>query len=303
MPKLSLAVVSSAFSTDPRQAMPRARAAGFRGVQFDARAAALDLTTLSQSGRREFRTLLATHEQQLAGIRTDAGPKGFAPKSDIDRALAGLDKVLEAAAGLQAPLACLDLGPMPEPAVSAAKPKPKVDPAQAGLIILPESAAGLGIEVAPAPEARPADSAFESSLDAALVALGQLADRYGVTVALRSELASYAALERALKAAGCPWFGVDLDATAVLRDRWPAEEVFGRLGSEVRHVRVRDARVGHDRRTQPAAVGQGDTNWGQLTALLDEAGYHGWATVDPLELADRAGGATGAVKHLKQFGV
>jgi sugar phosphate isomerase/epimerase len=305
MPSLSIAVVLAAYSPDPRQAVPRARVAGFRGVQVEARSMALDLTTLSQSGRREFRTLLATHEQQLAGLRADAGAKGFGPSADIDRALAGLDKVLEAAAELQAGLVCLDLGPMPEPAVAAAKPKPKIEPAQAGLIILPTSAAGLGIETPKAeePAARPADSAFEASLDAALVALGQRADRYGVTVALRSELASLAAIGRALRAAACPWFGVDLDVAAVLRDRWPIEETFGRLGSEVRHVRVRDARVGHDRRTQPAAVGQGDANWEQVLALLDDAGYHGWGTVDPLELADRAGGAERAVRHLRGLGV
>jgi sugar phosphate isomerase/epimerase len=118
---------------------------------------------------------------------------------------------------------------------------------------------------------------------------------------MRSELASFAALERALRAANCPWFGVDLDPVAVLRDRWDADEVFGRLGPLVRHVRGRDAVVGHDKRTKPAAIGQGSTPWEQILALLDEAGYNGWLTVDPLELPDRIAGATHALSYLSSL--
>src|SRR5205814_637421 len=103
-----------------------------------------------------------------------------------------------------------------------------------------------------------------SQEDAALHEIGKRSDRYGVTMAFRSDLASFAALERALKSASCPWFGVDLDPVAILRDAWGMDEIFSRLGSLLKHVRGRDALRGADRRTRPAPVGRGSVSWGEL---------------------------------------
>ncbi len=296
--QLQLGVVAATFSPDAREAARAARAAGFSGLQFDAFSATLDLTTLSQTGRREFRHVLSSSDQQLIGLRVDVGHKGFAPGADIDRLLRQFEKVMDAAKGLGAPLLCIEVGPLPEPA-AAPKPKPRVDPAQAGLIIIPT------LESPPTPdsqESRPVpgpDPKLVASVDTALTELCSRADRVGVTLALRSELSSFAALDRAMAAVRCPWFGVDLDPVALLRDAWPADEIFSRFGSLVRHVRARDATAGSDRRTRPAVIGQGSTNWRELLANLYSAGYRGWLTIDPLELSDRVAGATAGAKHLK----
>jgi sugar phosphate isomerase/epimerase len=111
---------------------------------------------------------------------------------------------------------------------------------------------------------------------------------------MRSDLASFAALERALRAADCPWFGVDLDPVALLRDEWDADQVFSRLGAQIRRVRVRDAIGGAGGRTRPAVVGEGNTDWPALLSRLNEADYPGWLTVDPTELADRVAAARSA---------
>ena len=295
--RLKIGVVAAALSTDPREAALRARQLAFAGVEFDAYTPQVSLPDLTGSGRREFRHVLSSHDQQLIALRADLGNTGLGPGADIDRAIARLDRAMEAAAGLMAPLVCCDLGPLPEPA-RAAPPKPRVDPAAAGLIILP-TPAEIQAAGAPDPEVK-ADPTFESSVDAALAELGRRADRYGAQVAFRADLASFAALDRALRAADCPWFGVDLDPVAVLRDRWDADEVFSRLGPLIRHVRARDAVAGQDKRTKPSAVGAGTTNWEQLISLLDEAAYTGWLTVDPLELPDRPAAARQALKHLKE---
>jgi sugar phosphate isomerase/epimerase len=299
---VSLAVVAAALSQDPRAVAARSRAAGFAGLQFDAYSAGLSLPELSVSGRREFLRLLGAQDQRLVGLRWDAGPKGLRPGADIDQILSRLERVMEAAAGLQAPLVCVDVGPLPEPPPEA-KPKPKVTQQQAGLILLPST-------VAPAvgdpseherPAARPMDASFASQVDGALAELGRRADRYGATVAFRSDLASFAALERVLREADCPWFGIDLDPVALLRDAWATDEVFSRLGGWIRHVRGRDATSGADRRTRPAAVGQGDTNWEQLLADLDAAGYSGWITVDPIEMTDRVTASSQAREKLTKL--
>jgi sugar phosphate isomerase/epimerase len=301
MPDLTprLSIVASAVSNDPRQAPARSRELGFGGLLFDAYASSLNIPELSATGRREFRHVLSGQDQQLVGLRWDTGPKGLGPGADVDQAIARLDRVMEAAAGLVSPLVTVDLGPLPEPPPTA-KPKPKVTAELAGLIILPTAAdvAAARQPETPAPAQRPPAPSFVSQVDGALADLGRRADRYGVTVAFRSELASFSALERALHAANCPWFGVDLDPVSVLRDEWDLDEVFSRLGSFFRHVRARDAVSGADRRTKPAVVGQGSVNWTQLLSNLEGAGYAGWITVDPTDLPDRMAASVAARRHI-----
>jgi sugar phosphate isomerase/epimerase len=296
--KLKLAVIAAAFSPDPRVAPTFARRAGFGGLLFDARSAALDIPELSGTGRREFRHVLSGQDQQLVGLRTDLGPKGFGPGADVDRELSRLGRVMEAATGLGSPLVCVDLGPLPVP-VAAEPPKPKVTPGLAGLILLPTTQE-VAEAAKPQAASQPApDPAFVSQVDAALFELGRLADRTSTVVAFRSELSPLSALERALRVADCPWFGADLDPVGVLADAWDADEVFSRLGPLVRHVRGRDAVGGSGRRTKPTVLGRGDTNWPQLLANLDGADYAGWITLDPLELSDRPAAAAAGATHLR----
>jgi sugar phosphate isomerase/epimerase len=293
---LKLGVVAAALSADVRSAPLLARKAGFGGLQFDARTASLDIPELSGTGRREFLQVLSSQGQQLVGLRYDVGRKGLGPGADVDRELSNLQRVMEAAKGLGTPLVSVDVGPLPAPAVTELA-KPEVTAQLAGLILLPDSGAAPTAKPQPAPP--PPDLALMSQIDAALVELGRLADRTGTVVALRSELSSLAAVGRALRAADCPWFGIDLDPAAVLGDDWNLDEVFSRLGSQIRHVRGRDALRGADRRTKPALIGRGDTDWPHLLANLRDVDYRGWITIDPIDLPDRAAAAAAAIAHLR----
>src|SRR2546423_1044547 len=134
--RLRLAVVAPAVSQDPRVAPARSRELGFDGLLFDAYSPALNIPELSGSGRKEFRQLLSSRDQQLVGLRWDTGPKGLGPGADVDQAIARLDRVMEAAAGLTSPLVCVDVGALPEPPRQP-EPKPRVTQQQAGLILLP----------------------------------------------------------------------------------------------------------------------------------------------------------------------
>jgi sugar phosphate isomerase/epimerase len=256
-----LAVLAAVFGAEPRAAIRSARAAGFAAVQLDWRNPQLDLTTLSASGRRELRTILRSHDLALASVRIDLGERGLGPGADVDAVLSRLDSVLQAAVGLGVPLVCVDTGPLPS--ALAKNPDPNVD--------------------------------------RALADLGALADRYSVAVAFRSELAAFDALHRALRAADCPWFGIDLDPVAVLRDQWPMDEIFSKLGGMIRHVRGRDATVGAERRTRPAVILHGSVPWDQLLGRLKESDYHGWITVDSLELPDPSAAAIAAAAGLRRL--
>src|SRR6185312_15533960 len=117
-----------------------------------------------------------------------------------------------------APLVCIDMGPLPA-APTTERAKPKINPEHAGLILLPESVT-QGPPPEPVQTAPPPDPAFVAQVNSALAELGRRADRYGVVLALRTELASFASLAWVLRQANCPWFGVDLDPASVLRDAW-----------------------------------------------------------------------------------
>jgi sugar phosphate isomerase/epimerase len=246
-----LAVVAACFDEDFRVAAKIARAAGFAALQLDSRLGDLDIPSLSQSGKRELRAILRSNELDLVGLRLDLGGNGLT--TDADAALDRIEKLLAAAAGLQSPLLCLDLGPIPN----------------------------------------------DQLTDAALSELARRADRHGVTIAFRSELASFAALDRALKIAACPWFGLDLDPVAILKDDWSKDDIFSHLGQQIHHVRARDALAGPDHRTKPAVVGTGSVNWPRLLSDLDAAGYHGWITLDPVELPNRRAAATSGAAALR----
>jgi sugar phosphate isomerase/epimerase len=285
MRPVQISVTASALTSDARAAPRLARQAGFGGLVFDAYSAALNLPELSSSGRREFRRLLSAEAQPLVAVQCDLGAKGFGPGADVERELSHLDRAMEVAAELGAGCVCVELGPLP-PAPIRAKPKPAVTREQAGLIILPAPA--------PAPEqptAPPPDPSVVSQVNTALSELCARADRYRMTVALSSSLSSFVSLQHAMTGVACPWFGVDLDPVAILRDEWDSDEVFSVLGPLIRHVRARDAVVGADRRTRPAVVGRGSVEWSRLVASLDESGYRGSVTMDPTELPDRAAAA------------
>jgi sugar phosphate isomerase/epimerase len=292
---LNIGITASAFADDLRSIPQRARLLGFDGLQFDAYSSTLNIPDLPASGRREFLRLLSTQDRQLVGLRFDAGPRGFGPGADVDRVLDRLDLIMECAVGMAAPLVCIDAGPLPAPPRDV-KPKPRITQDQAGIILLPSSMT----EPAPLPQppAAPPDPSLFSLADSALAELGARADRYSVILAFRSEQASFVAIARALRAANCPWFGLDLDPAAVLRDEWSMEEVFSQMGEMIRHVRGRDAVRGADRRAKPAVIGAGSTDWPLLLADLDAAGYHGWLTIDPTELTDRMAAAEAGRKRL-----
>jgi sugar phosphate isomerase/epimerase len=296
---LKIGITASAFGDDFKAAPKRARTLGFAGLQFEAYSSSLNFPDLSISGRREFLRLLSAQDRALVGLRYDVGPRGFGPGADVDQVLDRLGNAMESAAGMGSPLVCLDAGPLPAPP-RASKLKPKITQDQLGILILPPSA----MKEQPAEEPAPpvvVDPAIFSATDSALAELGARADRYSVIVAFRSDLASFAALERALLAVNCPWFGIDLDPQAVLRDEWEMDEIFSRVGPLIRHVRGRDALAGADRRTKPTAIGAGSTDWGSLLASLRASDYRGWLTIDPTELTDRVAAAEVGLKRVKQF--
>lgn len=281
---MKISVVASALGNDPREVPRMARLLGIDGILLDEIQGGLDVAALTASGRRELRHLLAGQGRVLTGVQSALSPKGFMPGGDVDQELSRIGKLLEACAAMGGTVFCLDLGPLP-PVPIETMPKPAITPRQAGLIIIPDMSA------APArddPPTRPADPNAVAQVDQAMMALGALADRLRVPIALRSTLASLAAVHRVITVAACPSFGLDFDPVLALSDEWDMDRAFSRFAAMgIRHVRLRDAVLGADGRTRPAVVGRGSVDWRHLRSNLDETGYQAFATADPLEMPNR----------------
>lgn len=297
MPKrLKISVTATAMSSDLRTAVVRAQAIGFDGLLLSGRTSEMNLFDLSVTGRREVRHLVATSRLEIVGVQADVGLAGFTREADVDRILHALDKLLEATAGLGAPLVTLDLGRLPAAPKAAPPPKPAVTEAMMGLLILPSSV----VATPPPVEAPvPVDQQALGIVTAALIQLGTLADKYGVMIAFGSSLSNLAALTQAVRSADCPYFGIDLDPVAVLRDDMPFDDVFNTMGHDIRHVRGRDAVRGDAGRTKATLLARGDTDWRGLLDRLDHAAYSGAITIDPGELLDPITAATVALKQLR----
>jgi sugar phosphate isomerase/epimerase len=246
---LGVTSLSAEKEGDLRSALRWARETGFAAIQLESRGSAVDVTGLSETGRREILALLRSHDLKLSGLSADLGRKGFG--QDIEAVVDWLDPVLESAAALLSPLVCLDPGPLP--------PKDALDE------------------------------------------LGRRADQYGVQVALRNELTSFADFDKSLRLAACPWFGIDFDPVAALVDPWNLDEIFSRKGEQLLHLRGRDAILGSERRTKPAVVGNGSVDWPALLKKLDAASYTGWITLDAQQAADRRGAAAAGLTFLRDL--
>lgn len=281
---------------DLRQAAAVARQVRAEGVVIAARGGGVDLTALSSTGAREVRRVLASADVQLVALRHALGPDGLSPRADLDRAVETLESILRGAAELGRPMVCVDLGPLPPAAEPAAPPPPPRPTAeQAGLILLPTP--GEAPPPSPSTPPPPRDPQFEASVDAVLREVGRSADRYGVVVAFSSSLAPIASLHRSVSAAGCPWFGVDLDPLAVLADEEDRDAVLSRVGPLVRHARARDGVRGAGNRVRAVELGQGQVDVPRLLRDLDQAGYHGFVTVDARELSLAGEALTAAVSR------
>jgi sugar phosphate isomerase/epimerase len=299
-PKL-LAVVAAALDPDVRTASRLSRQFGFAGLLLDAAMPGLNLTDLSQSGRREIRQLLQSENQRLAAIRLDLGPNGITPRTDLDKLLSRLDKTLDAAASLGSTVVCLDAGPLPPPHETSAPPKAVPEPTTAGRILLPsfdDLQSLVGVAAPPAAQSLQPDAAQVAAVDTAIEEFARRADRFSITIAVSSELSSFASIQRIVSRYDARQLGLDLDSVAVIRDRWTLDQILSALGPRIVHVRLRDAAVGADRRTAHVPLGRGSVPIAALIASLTEGGYPGMFTVDTMEFPDRHAAAAAARRFL-----
>jgi sugar phosphate isomerase/epimerase len=292
---IQTSVVASALGDDLRQIPLACRQIGYDGVLLDCLVGPVNLLDLSGSAQREIRHLFAREERQIAGLQMELSGRGFEIHTDADRQLDQIERVLKAARDLMVPTVCLDLGRLPEPPRER-KISPPVVKAHS-LIIIPET-----VENIPENAVDEADPSAAIWVKNIAVELARRSDRYGVVLAMRVGLSSIRSVEAFIAQADCPWFGIDLDTVAALRDRREVSSVLSSGGQRMRHIRLRDAFRGTDGRTRPAMPGEGEVDMSGLFGLLHEGGWKGWISIDPTDLPDRSTAVSRGMEILSRYG-
>jgi sugar phosphate isomerase/epimerase len=237
-----------------RPALAEASKLGVGGVQLDA-TGDLSPDRLSQTGRREVRNLLRSHNLDLTALSCP------------------LRRGLDDAENQQA----------------------RIERITAALTLSYDLGARIAIVEGPRIPDPEKDADRANRLREALTALGRHGDRIGATLALETGLESGARLKAYLDSFDVGSLAANYDPANMLLNGFdPAAEV-APLRGRIAHTHARDVRQGGASRTaQEVALGAGDVNWLAYIAALAAVEYRGWLVVEresgDRKLADVADG-------------
>jgi len=93
--------------------------------------------------------------------------------------------------------------------------------------------------------------------------------------------------------------GINFDPAIFVFSGHDPLEALRVLHSLFMHVQVRDAVRDIDGNGLEVPVGRGEVAWEEFLALIEEAGYQGWLTVDRTQGDDKTGDITRAVQFLR----
>jgi sugar phosphate isomerase/epimerase len=148
-----------------------------------------------------------------------------------------------------------------------------------------------------------ADDAEQGArLTEALSALSQHGDRTGTTLALETGLESGAALRAFLDRFDTGSLGANLDPANLLSHGFDVYDSTRALHGKIVHAQAKDARTaGASRAAQEVPLGHGDIDWMQFLAVLEEAEYRGWLTVERETGDNRLADVVNGVAFLRRF--
>jgi L-ribulose-5-phosphate 3-epimerase len=241
MSRLKIGVRLESLGLPLRRALSEASRLGVAGVRVDA-AGELSPTRLSETGRREFRHLLRSHNLELIALGCPLR-RGLDEAEDQQPRVEHVRKVMTLA---------YDLGPRVAIVEAGRVPGEGEDEAERGRL-----------------------------LTESLTALAAHGDRVGATLALETGLESGETLNAYLSRFDSGALAANLDPANLLMHGFDVYESARALNRRVVRVDAKDARVvGASRSAQEAPLGHGDIDWMQFLGVLEEIEYRGWLTIE-----------------------
>jgi L-ribulose-5-phosphate 3-epimerase len=253
MSQFHLGVVLESLGLPVRAGLMAAAKLGVQGVQADA-VGDLAHDRLGATGRREFRTLLRSFNQELAAVNVPLR-HGLDTFAHQQQRLDHVKQVMQLAYELGAKKVVVPLPRLPK-----AEDKPAAEPTPFLFFKEPSRA-----EV----------------LKESLLALGNHGDRIGVLVCLEAGLDSGAEVAAHLGGFECGSLRVTFDpANFLVNGHDPLASLMS-LSKLVAHVHARDARTGTAASgPKEVAVGAGEVEWMGLVAGLSATDYRGFVCVE-----------------------
>lgn len=142
------------------------------------------------------------------------------------------------------------------------------------------------------------DSAERKQLVEVLNDLARHGNRVGATLAITPTRDSAADLNEILSQVTEGLVGINFDPAIFAMCGRNAVAAYRELHRQVLHITARDGLQDIDGSGQEVALGRGEADWPELIALLTEADYRGWITVDRTNSDDALRDAEHALSYL-----
>lgn len=257
-----------------RKALDEAARLGVGGVQFDA-SGELAPSRLSDSGRRELKTLLRMRGLELAAL-------GCPLRYGLDEAQNQHQRV----------------DTVRDVMTLAYELGPRTVVVQAGQV--PESAT-KGVSQ-PDTESKSEDDPRARLMRDALATLGQHGDHVGTTLALDTGLESGECLRSYLNGLNCGSLRANLSPGNLWTHGFNPYAATRELKGLIAHVHATDARrSGTSRAARQTALGAGDIDWMTFLETLVEVEYRGWIVVTRDEGERKAADTVAGLVFLKRL--
>ncbi len=236
MHRPNLGVNADDFRLPAKEALQAAAELEFAAVELGAAAGQVTPESLSDSGRRHVRRYIQDLGLRLASLGADIPGLRLTDPRSVEERISRTRRILELARELGAPVVTTGVGALTHPETG--------EPSPVGL--------------------------------AALRNLGELADSLGTLLALRPFGEPADRLGRVLHDLACPSIRLCLDPAALVIHGIRPGSLIERFPKDVLLVHARDGTVGRaDRPGQETGLGDGDSDWNGLIALLRDADYAG----------------------------
>lgn len=300
MNRIKLGVRLESLGLPLRRALAEASKMGVPGVQLDA-AGDLSPEKLSQTGRRELRHLLRSHNLEVAAVGCPLR-RGLDTELELQPRLEYIRNVLGLSYDLGPRIVIVQAGKVPDPAET--KPAP-VEKSPAGLILatpesLPFTLAG-GIDLGTTVEGM-RDRKKGQVMTDVLRDLGAYGDHTGTTLALETGLEPGTALAAYLGQFDSGALKVNFDPANLLLNGFDPLKSLRALNRFVSHCHAHDARSSSSSRAgQEVPLGYGDIDWMMLAAVLEEIEYRGYLTVEREMGDNRVADVSNGVKFLRRL--
>jgi sugar phosphate isomerase/epimerase len=261
MSHVKIGVRLESFGLPFRRALQEAERLGVGGVQFDA-VGDLSPNVLTQTGRRELRHLLRTHNLQLTAVNCPLR-HGLDVAENLQPRIDHVRRVMSLSFDLGARIVIVQAGRVPR-------------------------------EDEATPRA--------STLTEALWALARHGDHTGAILALETGLEPGDVLRKYLDRVDSGGLGANLDPANLLMHDFDPYESTRALRDKIVHAHAKDARAaGASRAAQEVSLGYGDIDWMQLLSVLEEVEYRGWLTIERETGERRPDEMAAAVAFLRRF--